>query len=242
MSIKITKPVSEEKFEFDTKIEFEGTADNNVTQVEMWADDRWLLGKTSVNQGKWKFDYTFNGSGTRIIAAKGFNASNQLIDSDDIWLFIKQPSSLDLDQKLSTNFTLREFTFSQTALMRGLDNTPTLTEIARLRRLCQQILQPARDALGPLKITSGFRSEIVNLAVGGVRNSAHRLGHAADVVPTSGDTKALAKWVVDNRQFDQVILEFGTLSRPSWIHISADSRNRKQVLRADNSGTRSISI
>lgn len=60
------------------------------------------------------------------------------------------------------------------------------------------------------------------------------LGYAADVIPLNGDIRAFAKWVVDNRQFDQVILEFGTDAKPSWIHVSCDSRNRREILRATN--------
>ena len=112
--------------------------------------------------------------------------------------------------------------------------------IQHLRKLCQQILQPARDALGSLRISSGFRSEALNVAVGGVRNSDHRLGYAADVIPTNGNTKALAKWIVDNCEFDQVILEFGTDARPDWIHVSADPKNRKQILRAEKQGGRTV--
>ncbi len=232
MSIKITKPESEQEFELDTDVTFEGTADSPITQVELWADDRWLLGKVPVTAGKWSFTYRFSAAGTRIIYAKSFDATNKLIDTHNIWVFIEPPASLDPNQQLSPNFTLRELIFSQTAVMGGIDNTPTKTEIDQLRNLCEQILQPARDELGPLRINSGFRSEELNRIVGGVTNSAHRLGHAADVIPTDGDTKALAKWVVENRRFDQVILEFGTDAKPSWIHISADPKNRGQILRA----------
>lgn len=89
--------------------------------------------------------------------------------------------------------------------------------------------------MGPLKINSGFRSAELNRAVGGARNSAHRQGFAADVVPVNVGTKQLAKWVNDNREFDQIILEFGTVDNPRWIHLSADPRNRKQVLIATSS-------
>lgn len=232
MSIRITKPQSEQEFELGTGILFEGTSDSAIAQVELWADDRWLLGKVSPAANKWSFTYRFSGAGTRIIYAKGFDGANNLVDTQSIWLFIQPPASLDLNQNLSPNFTLRELTFSQTALMRGIDNTPTITEIQRLKTLCEQILQPARDVLGALRINSGFRSAEVNRIIGGVPDSAHRLGYAADVVPTNGDTKAFAKWVVDNRQFDQVILEFGTDDKPSWIHVSCDPRNRRRILRA----------
>ena len=138
--------------------------------------------------------------------------------------------------QLTKNFNLSEFTRTTT----GLNNIPTQTEINRLRKLCETILQPARDVLGALNITSGFRSEAVNNAVNGSSTSAHRLGYAADVIPSSGDTRALANWVVANRPFDQVILEFGSLAKPSWIHISADPRNRREVLRATNQNGKTI--
>ncbi|MBG1265660.1 peptidase M15 [Nostoc sp. WHI] len=141
---------------------------------------------------------------------------------------------------LSTNFKLWEFVISPTADLLRVDNTPTPGEIRNLERLCQQILQPARDALGPLKINSGFRSEELNKAVGGANNSAHRQGLAADVVPLNVGTKQLAKWVNDNCEFDQIILEFGTLDNPRWIHLSAEPRNRRQVLRATSSSGRTV--
>ncbi len=84
-----------------------------------------------------------------------------------------------------------------------------------------------------MKISSGFRSEKLNKFVGGAVKSDHRLGYAADVIPVNATTRKLAEWVVRNcREFDQVILEFGTISNPNWIHLSAAPNNRKQVLRA----------
>jgi hypothetical protein len=137
--------------------------------------------------------------------------------------------------KLSSNFTLAELAFSQAAVDHGIENLPNQAEIAHLRTLCEKILQPARDALGPLRINSGFRSEQVNKIVGGVSNSDHRLGFAADVVPFEVGTRDLAVWVVKNiKNFDQVILEFGTLENPRWVHLSAAPKNRRQVLRAES--------
>lgn len=134
---------------------------------------------------------------------------------------------------LTANFRLWELVKSSTADRLGIDNTPNSEEIGNLRKLCEKILQPARDALGPIRISSGFRSEELNIAVGGVSNSDHRLGFAADVIPINVSTKKLAEWVVENcPEFDQVILEFGTLDNPNWIHLSAAPHNRKQVLRA----------
>lgn len=148
---------------------------------------------------------------------------------------------INLNMKLSEDFKLWEFVTSTTADQNGIKNIPNEREIAHLRLLCQKILQPARKALGPLKISSGFRSEELNKFVGGVINSDHRLGYAADVIPYNVSTRKLAEWVVKNcPQFDQVIFEFGTLTRPNWIHLSAAPANRKQVLRAAYKGGKVI--
>ncbi|WP_019501664.1 D-Ala-D-Ala carboxypeptidase family metallohydrolase [Pseudanabaena sp. PCC 6802] len=144
--------------------------------------------------------------------------------------------------QLTTNFTLEEFTRSTTADRLGIDNTPNATEIANIRLLCTQILQPARSALGPIQISSGFRSDALNRAVGGVSDSAHRLGFAADVVPVNVGTLELAKWIKNNTLFDQVILEFGTLANPNWIHVSADPRQRMSVLQAFGNPTQYQSV
>lgn len=140
---------------------------------------------------------------------------------------------INLNMSLSSDFKLWEFVKSVTADQNGIKNVPDATEIANLRLLCREILQPARDALGSLKISSGFRSEELNNLVGGADNSDHRLGYAADVIPYETGTRKLAEWVVRNcPRFDQVILEFGTLKNPSWIHLSIAPRIRKQILRA----------
>jgi Peptidase M15 len=140
---------------------------------------------------------------------------------------------VDLDIKLSENFRLKELTRSLTGDRVGIDNTPNEEEIQNLKRLCENILQPARDALGRIRVSSGFRSEKLNKLVGGVSDSDHRLGFAADVIPLEVGTRKLANWVVQNcPDFDQVILEFGTLNNPNWIHLSAAPRNRKQILKA----------
>ncbi|NET10680.1 MAG: hypothetical protein F6K16_39520, partial [Symploca sp. SIO2B6] len=159
-------------------------------------------------------------------------------------LFPPDPCSGEHPDKdlLSRNFTLSEMTQSETADRLGLRNTPNSTETANLKKLACSLLQPARDALGPLRITSGFRSEAVNRAVGGVPNSDHRLGYAADVIPANVGTRTFAEWVARNVPFDQIILEFGTPQNPSWIHVSVNPRNRRQILRQDLSGTRPMSL
>ncbi|MEZ5307274.1 MAG: D-Ala-D-Ala carboxypeptidase family metallohydrolase [Pyrinomonadaceae bacterium] len=146
---------------------------------------------------------------------------------------------MDPKTQLSKNFQLWEFTASLEADKRGIANIPTAAQVENLRTLCAQILQPARDALGALRINSGFRSLALNKAVKGASNSDHLSGFAADVHPLNVGTREFAEWVVAYcKKFDQVILEFGTDESPKWIHVSASPLNRKQVLRATMIGTK----
>ena len=99
--------------------------------------------------------------------------------------------------RLSANFTLEELTRSGTADRYGLDNTPGAREAAALRDLVEQVLQPLRDRVGPLKVTSGFRSAVVNRhpSVGGSSRSQHTKGEAADVIPSRTSRDALLREV-----------------------------------------------
>jgi zinc D-Ala-D-Ala carboxypeptidase len=83
--------------------------------------------------------------------------------------------------KLSKNFTLHELTRSQTAKRYGIDNTPGPEHLNNLRYLCNNLLQPLRDEVGPVTISSGYRSKKVNKKVGGSRYSLHSQGCAADI-------------------------------------------------------------
>lgn len=79
------------------------------------------------------------------------------------------------------HFTLSEFTYSQTALVYHIDNTPSEEQIKNLECLCNLILDPLREAIGhPIYITSGFRTPRLNQLVGGSKTSAHKDGLAAD--------------------------------------------------------------
>lgn len=146
---------------------------------------------------------------------------------------------------LTEHFTLDEFADSQTAARLGLDNTPSEEVIANLRGLCDTILEPARQALGPLRISSGYRAPAVNAAVGGSKGSAHMLGFAADVIPVEVSKLTFARWVKQWVPFDQVIGEYGVPGagpegQPAWIHVSCGPALRAETLRvvADGRGYR----
>jgi hypothetical protein len=138
--------------------------------------------------------------------------------------------------KLTENFSLHEMTKSETALRHGLDNTPGEQEIENLRRLCEQVLQPIRDAYGRgVKVNSGFRHPDVNAAVGGSRTSDHTKGMAADIEIPGIANHDLAKYIEDYFEYTQLILEFYTPGIPDsgWVHVSYDPNNlKKQSLTA----------
>ncbi len=89
MAIKFADPVSEQEFELEETVNFKGTADSTITEVELWADDRWLLGRVPVSSGNWSFSYAFNAGGVRTIYAKGLDTSNRIVDQDQIWICIE---------------------------------------------------------------------------------------------------------------------------------------------------------
>ena len=145
--------------------------------------------------------------------------------------------------QLTENFTLSEFLISQTASRLGIDNTPTQQVVDNLRLLCENILQPLRLALGPVVVSSGYRSPLLNKAIGGAANSQHMLGQAADIqIPGIGNDE-LARFIASQFQFDQVILEFYTLGEPDsgWVHVSYNLEgNRRQELTAVKQGGKTV--
>lgn len=138
--------------------------------------------------------------------------------------------------KLSANFSLNELTQSETALRKGLDNTPSDDIVANLQKLVDNVLQPVREFYGKgVKVNSGYRSPEVNASVGGSKTSDHCKGQAADIEIPGVPNAELAQWIVDNLKFTQVILEFYSKGIPDsgWVHVSYDPSNLKcEVLTA----------
>lgn len=154
--------------------------------------------------------------------------------------------------RISKNFTLQELTRSNTALRLGINNIPTKDGVHKLTILANSILQPIRNEIGPLRITSAYRSPELNMAIGGSSNSQHCRYEAVDcqfskdgIMDNIKIFEAIEKLGLD---FDQLILEFGDSTKttdpsyPAWIHISYKiADNRQQVLVAykdDNNKTK----
>jgi len=134
---------------------------------------------------------------------------------------------------LSEHFTLEELTSSNTAIAKGIDNTPSKEVIEHLKAL-SSVLEAVRSLVNkPIKVSSAYRSPALNKAVGGAINSAHVEGFAADISVAGYTPRQLAILIRDSGiKFDQLIAE------PTWVHIGlADKPYRNQVLTATmNSG------
>ncbi|NCO74177.1 MAG: DUF882 domain-containing protein, partial [Cyanobacteria bacterium] len=139
---------------------------------------------------------------------------------------------------LTKNFTLEELTKSQIASRFNLDNTPSFSVKQNLKTLAEKILQPVRDHYNlPVVVSSGFRSLSVNRAVGGSTRSQHLTGEAADFSLPSVDNYSVAKWIKENLNYDQLILEFYSGGNSGWIHVGYSPRHLNQELTINRFGT-----
>jgi formyltetrahydrofolate hydrolase len=135
--------------------------------------------------------------------------------------------------RLSKNFVLSEITRSNTARRLGISNEPTKKHMEGLQRIITNLIQPMRDALGPIRISSGYRNPQLNRAIGGSSKSQHCKGEALDLQFWKDGqmcNKEVYDWVLSSHiEFDQMINEFDF----AWIHISLKKdKNRKEVLEA----------
>jgi hypothetical protein len=136
---------------------------------------------------------------------------------------------------LSRNFTLQELIKSDTAIRLNIDNNPNGDQIDKLKQLCEKVLQPVRDQFGRVKVTSGFRSPELCVAIGSSVNSQHAKAEAADFEVLGVDNAEVADWIHKYLETDQLILEFYTPGEPNsgWIHASYVPYNpRRQYMHA----------
>lgn len=124
--------------------------------------------------------------------------------------------------QLSNHFTLQELVASSTARDLGIDNTAPQEIVPRLVFVAE-MLERIRASLGsPVIVTSGYRCAALNRAVGGVANSDHVSGHAADIlVPGFGNPQRVADRLARNcdlLQIGQLILE--GVKGKQWVHVS----------------------
>ena len=142
---------------------------------------------------------------------------------------------------LSPNFSVLEFTRSNTASRLGIDNTLDPAQTAAAQLLCVNVLEQVRTRFGPVHVLSGFRCPALNSAVGGSKTSQHMAGEAADIEVVGVSMLDLFLWIKDNCEFDQLLLEFVQPAVPGsgWVHVSwSAARLRQETLVIDRAGTR----
>ena len=127
-----------------------------------------------------------------------------------------------MNTNVTMHFTMEELYASATATAKGINNKPSVQQMINLVYLCAYVLEPLRVAMNePIKIGSGFRCQALNKAVGGVYNSQHMKGQAADLC-IDGDIQKGRKWfnyIKNHLPFDQLIWEHNSKGT-YWVHVS----------------------
>lgn len=134
---------------------------------------------------------------------------------------------------MKTYFSITELTHSDTANMFGINNTPSKEIADKLHVLITECLDPIREKCGfPITVTSGYRCEKLNKKVGGVSNSQHVKGEAADLIGKNDEqTRKIFEVAKSLGNFDQLLFEKNVSSGKKWVHISyKKTGNRKQCI------------
>lgn len=158
---------------------------------------------------------------------------------------------MDLNQKLSENFTLKEFVRSNTASRLGIDNTPGEKELENLRHLCEKVLQPVRDKISKdnpnarvrIRITSGYRSPVLNSRLGSNPSSFHVFGMAADCelyIDDEENNSLLYHTIKDEVDFTELIWEYGDDESPDWVHVALNVDSTRKMIKRFPKGKKVI--
>ena len=147
--------------------------------------------------------------------------------------------------KLSEHFSLWELTKSQVADRKRIKNEPDKESIQNLKVICTSILEPVRRHYGkPIAPSSGYRCLALNRELGSSDRSQHTTGQAVDFEVPGVANMDLARWIMDNLLYDQLILEFYKEGQPNsgWGHCSYGGQgNRKQAKRFDGRSWEALS-
>lgn len=142
-----------------------------------------------------------------------------------------------MSNRISKYLSYQEGIKSDTAIRKGIPNTPNSEEYNNMVYIATQIFDPVRDFVGgPLGATSFFRSPELNRAIGGSTTSQHCKGQAIDIDCDRygyGSNDQIFHYIRENLWFDQLIWEFGNDTNPAWVHVSLNpehKKNRQQIL------------
>lgn len=137
-------------------------------------------------------------------------------------------------KNISKYISYLEATTSQTAVRKKIVNTPNEEQLLNMQLIGIRIFDVIREHFKtPLRVSSFFRSLLLNNAVGGSKTSQHVKGQAIDIQGTGKvSNKMIFDYIKENLDFDQLIWEFGNDNNPAWVHVSyvSKDKNRKQIL------------
>ena len=147
---------------------------------------------------------------------------------------------------ISKHISLKEALRSDTAKRLGLDNFPPNDILVKMRDTAENVFEPLREHFGePICISSFYRSEELNKAIGGSSTSQHCHGEAIDIddVYSKATNADFFEYIKYNIDFDQLIWEFGDDNNPDWVHVSYKSENnRKRILKATKQNGKTVDI
>ena len=136
--------------------------------------------------------------------------------------------------KLSDHFTIGELTKTSA---KGIDNTPSHAAVLILKNLCENWLEPLREKSGgPILINSGFRSEAVNRAIGGVKGSNHLTGCAVDIRVTGPEQAIRYACILldiadgSKRDYDELLIERSPKGT-YWLHFAVRPKENRHKVR-----------
>jgi hypothetical protein len=150
--------------------------------------------------------------------------------------------------KVSDNITYKEALRSNTAKRLGIENVPDEFTFETMQITAEHVFEPVRKHFNePIYISSFYRCEELNKAIGGSSKSQHCKGEAIDIddVYSKATNADFFNYIKDKLEFDQLIWEFGDDESPDWVHVSYSlGNNRMRILKAikENGRTRYIDI
>ena len=128
--------------------------------------------------------------------------------------------------------------YSETAANHHIDNMPNETEIENLKNMCEKILEPLRQHFGVVRINSGFRCPKLNQRIGGVGNSQHQFGQAADIRCSNKDiARKYFSFITVHCIYDQLLFEYNRCGI-FWIHVSLRRDEKNRRMRIENYPTK----